>query len=100
MADFQEQLKVISALREKCRQCDESLYRARVGLNRADTQLQRAQQQRPHENPQREQFMAGLRREMDRRNADLARLREHERELATWFTEFAEQQRERDHLQK
>jgi hypothetical protein len=100
MADFQEQLKVILALREKCRQCDESVYRARVELNRADTQLQRAQQQRPHEDPQRDQFTAGLRRDMDRLNAEVARLRGHERELAAWFTELAEQQRERDHLQK
>ena len=100
MADFQEQLKLISRLREQCRECDESLYRAQVELHRTDIQLQRAQQQRPREDPPGDQFITGLRREMERLNTELAGLRDRERELAAWFTELAEQQRERDHLQK
>jgi len=100
MADFHEQLGVISALRNKCWQCDESLYRARVELQRTELRLQRAQQKKPLADPQRDELAARLRAEMDRLNAELAGLREKERQLAEWFAQLAEQQRERDHLQK
>jgi archaellum component FlaC len=100
MADFNEQVKLISGLREKCRQCDESLYHARVNLHRTELQLQRAKQKQTIVDSNRDAQIAAVRARLDRLNSRLAKLREDERQLAEWFAELAEQQRLLEHLQQ
>lgn len=100
MADFHEQVRSISGLRAKCRECDESLYRARVGLHRTNQRLQRARQKETIVARDRDEQIAELRARMDRFNARLAKLREEEKLLAAWFAQLAEQQRLLEHLQQ
>jgi hypothetical protein len=100
MADFHEQVKLVSSLRQKCRQCDESLYHARVNLHRTELQLQRAKQKQTIADSDRDAQIAAVRARMDRLNIELAKLREDERQLAEWFTQLAEQQRLLEHLQQ
>lgn len=100
MADFHEQVRLISSLREKCRECDETLYGARVNLHRTSLRLQRAQQKQTIVARDRDERIAELRARMDRLNARLAKLREEEKQLADWFAQLADQQRLFKHLQQ
>ena len=100
MPEFNEKLELISRLREKCRQCDESLYRARLELYRTNQQLRRADQQPTVVNPDRDRDAAALRARIERLNTSLAILREEARQLAQWFAQLAEQRRLIEHLQQ
>ena len=100
MPEFNEKLEMISRLREKCRQCDESLYRARLELYRTNQQLRRADQQPTIVNSDRDQEAATLRAKIERLNSRLARLRETARQLAQWFARLAEERRLIEHLQQ
>ncbi len=100
MAGFNEQLRIIAGLRTKCRECDESLYRARLRLQRADQRLRRAEQQPTIVNSDRDREADGRRAEIARINARLATLREEARQLDQWFAQFAEQQRLIRHQQQ
>ena len=100
MAEFHEQIKLISTLRARCRECDEDLYRERVKLHRTDLALGRAKQRQTVVDPDRDRRIAELRARMERLNARLSQLRDDDRQLADWFARLAEQQRLLDHLQK
>lgn len=100
MPDFQEQLKLISDLREKCRQCDETLYRARLDRQRTNRQLRRAEEKQTIVNPDRDREVAAVRTQIERLNARLAALREVSQQVARWFAELAEQRRLLDLLQQ
>src|SRR5205809_665793 len=100
MPDFNEQLKVISALRTKRRQSEEALYRARVGLHRTRQQLNRAVQKRTIVNGDRDQEIAGLRDQIARLNAELEALRKKALEIQAWFDQSAEQARLIERLEK
>jgi hypothetical protein len=100
MAEFDEQLKLISGLREQCRQCDETLYRARLGLKRTNQQLRRAEEQQTVVNPDRDREVAALRAQIGRLNARLAALREASEQVARWFAALANQRRLTEHLQQ
>lgn len=100
MAEFNEQIKLISTLRARCRKCDEDLYRERVNLHRTDLVLNRAKQRQTVVDPDRDRRIAELRVRMERLNARLSRLRDDDRQLAEWFARLAEQQRLLEHLQK
>lgn len=100
MAEFDEQLKVISGLREQCRQCDEALYRARLGLKRTNQQLRRADEGQTVVNPDRDRETAALRAQIERLNDGLAALRAESEEVAQWFATLTEQRRLMDHLQQ
>ena len=100
MPEFTEKLELISRLREKCRQCDEDLYRARLALHRKDQQLRRAEQQPTVFNPDRDREASTLRSRIERLNVRLATLRTTFRQLSDWFANLAEQKRLLEHLQK
>jgi predicted nucleic acid-binding Zn-ribbon protein len=100
MAEFNEQLKLISGLREQCRECDETLYRARLGLKRTNQQLRRAEEKQTVANPDRDREVAALRAQIERLNARLAALREESEQVAQWFATLAEQRRLLEHLQQ
>ena len=100
MPEFDEQLRVISRLREECRQCDETLYRARLGLQRTNQHLRRAEEKQTVGNPDRDREVAALRAQIGRLNARLAALREESERLARWFAALAEQRRLMEHLQQ
>lgn len=100
MAEFDEQLRSIAGLRTKCRECDESLYRARLRLQRSDQRLKRAEQQPTIVNSDRDREADARRAEIARLNARLATLREEARQLDQWFAQFAEQQRLIRHQQQ
>jgi len=100
MADFHEQVKLISTLRARCRECDEALYRARINLHRTDLDLGRAQQRQTVVDADRDRNIAELRARMERLNASLSLLREEDRQLADWFARLAEQQRLLEHLER
>jgi len=100
MAEFNEKLQLISRLREKCRQCDESLYHTQLELYRTNQQLRRADQQPTVVNPDRDRDAAVLRARIERLNMRLAILREEARQLAQWFAQLAEQRRLIEHLQQ
>jgi hypothetical protein len=100
MAEFDEQLKLISGLRAQCRQCDESLYRARLGLKRTNQQLRRAEEKQTVVNPDRDREVAALRAQIERLNARLSTLRGESDQIARWFVTLAEQRRLTDHLRQ
>ncbi|HYV04034.1 MAG TPA: hypothetical protein VFB82_05600, partial [Blastocatellia bacterium] len=100
MADFHEQVKLISTLRAKCRECDEALYRARVDLHRTDLSLGRAKQRQTVVDADRDRRIGELRARMERLKARLSLLREEDRQLADWFARLAEQQGLLEHLQR
>jgi chromosome segregation ATPase len=100
MPDFNEQLRMISGLREKCRKCDEILYRARVGLHRTTQRLRRAKQRQTIVESDRDRQVANLRVRMARIDASLAALREEAYQVGQWFAQLAEQQRLIEHLQQ
>ncbi|HKO98922.1 MAG TPA: hypothetical protein VJU86_18115, partial [Pyrinomonadaceae bacterium] len=100
MAEFNEQLRRIAGLREKCRQCEESLYRARLTLQRTNKQLRRAEAKQTVVNPDRDREVAAVRAQIGRLNARLAALRTELEEVARWFTAMAEQRRLTEHLQQ
>src|SRR5688572_23453542 len=100
MPEFNEQLRIISGLRTKCRECDESLYRARLKLQRSDQRLKRAAQQPTIVSPNRDGEAATRRAEIARLNERLATLREEVRQLDQWFARFTEQQRLIRHQQQ
>ena len=100
MAEFHEQIQLISTLRARCRKCDEDLYRARVNLHRTDLALSRAKQRQTVVDADRDRRLAELRARMGRLNARLSLLRDEDRQLADWFARLAEQQRLLGHLQK
>src|SRR5215218_5933652 len=100
MAEFNEQLKLISGLREQCRQCDETLYRARLGLHRTNQQLRRAEEKQTVVDRDRDRQVDALRAQIGRLNARLAALRAESEELARWFASLAEQRRLTEHLQQ
>ncbi len=100
MPEFNEKLELISRLREKCRQCDESLYHLRLELYRTSQQLRRVAQQPTVINPDRDRDAAALRARIERLNTRLAILREEARQLAQWFAQLAEQRRLLEHLQQ
>ena len=100
MAEFREQIKLISTLRARCRECDEALYRERLNLHRTDLALGRAQQRQTVVDADRDRRIAELRARMERLNASLGQLRDEERQLADWFARLAAQQQLLDHLQK
>ena len=99
MAEFEEQLRLISGLREQCRECDESLYRARLGAKRTNQQLRRAEEKQTVVNPNRREA-AALRAEIGRLNARLGSLREELEQVAHSFASLAEQRRLTEHLQQ
>src|SRR5215213_6333648 len=100
MAEFNEKLQLIARLREKYRQCDESLYHTRLELYRNNQQLRRADQQPTVVNPDRDRDAAALRARIERLNTRLGTLREEARQLAQWFAQLAEQRRLIEHLQQ
>lgn len=100
MPEFNEQLKLISGLREQCRQCDETLYRARLGLQRTNQHLRRAEEKQTVVNPDRDREVAALRAQIGRLNARLAALREESEQVSRWFAALAEQRRLTEHLQQ
>jgi hypothetical protein len=100
MAEFNEQLKLISGLREQCRRCDETLYRARLTLKRTNQHLRRAQEKQTVVNPDRDREVGALRAQIGRLNARLAALREESEQVAQWFAALAEQRRLTEHLQQ
>jgi hypothetical protein len=100
MAEFDEQLKLISGLREQCRQCDETLYRARLGLLRTNQRLRRAEERQTVDNPERGREVAALRAQIARLNVRLAALREESEQVRRWFAALAEQRRLTEHLQQ
>jgi len=100
MAEFNEQLRQISALREKCRQCDESLYRARLRLKRTNQQLRRADEKQTVLKPDRDRELAALRAQLARLNARLTALREESEAVARQLAQVNEQRRLIEHLQQ
>jgi predicted nucleic acid-binding Zn-ribbon protein len=100
MADFHEQVKLISTLRARCRTCDDALYRARVDLHRTDLILGRAKQRQTVVDTDRDRRIGELRARMERLNASLSQLRDEDRQLTGWFARLAEQQRLLEHLQR
>ena len=100
MAEFDEQIKLISTLRARCRKCDEDLYRERINLHRTDLVLGRAKQRQTIIDTDRDRRISELRARMERLNASLGLLREEDRQLADWFARLAEQQRLIEHLQR
>ena len=100
MAEFNEQLKLISGLREECRQCDESLYRARLSLQRTKQQLRGAEEKQTVVDPDRDREAAAVRAQIAGLNARLAALRAELEEVARWFTTVGEQRRLTEHLQQ
>src|SRR5678815_4599187 len=100
MAEFREQIKLISTLRARCRECDEDLYRERINLHRTDLALGRAKQRQTVVDADRDRRIAELRARMERLNASLGQLREEDRQLADWFARLAAQQQLLEHLQK
>ena len=99
MAEFRDQIKLISTLRARCRECDEALYRERLNLHRTDLALGRAKQQQTVVDADRDRRIAELRARMERLNASLGGLRDEDRQLADWFARLAAQQQLLDHLQ-
>jgi len=100
MAEFREQIKLISTLRARCRECDEDLYRERINLHRTDLALGRAKQRQTVVDADRDRRIAELRARMERLNASLGQLRDEDRQLADWFARLAAQQQLLEHLQK
>jgi hypothetical protein len=100
MPEFEEQLRIISELREKRRQTEESLYRARVELHRTTLDLHRARQEYTIVNPDRDRHIAGLRLQMTRILERLSALRDEALKIKEWFAQFAEQKRLVEHLQQ
>jgi predicted nucleic acid-binding Zn-ribbon protein len=100
MAQFDEQIRLISKLREQCRQCDEALYRARLGAKRTNQQLHRAKEKQTVINTDRDRDVATVRAQIERLNARLAALREESEQVADWFAGLAEQRRLVEHLQQ
>jgi predicted nucleic acid-binding Zn-ribbon protein len=100
MAEFNEQLKLISRLREQCRQCDEALYHARLNLRRSNQRLRRAEEKQTVASPDRDREVAALRARVARLNARLAALREESERVAQWFAALTEQRRLVEHLRQ
>lgn len=100
MAQFDEQLKLISGLREQRRQCDEALYRARLSLKRTNQHLRRAEEKQTVVNLDRDREVAALRAQIGRLNARLASLREESEKVARWFAALAERRRLAEHLRQ
>jgi hypothetical protein len=100
MPDFKEQLRIISELRQKCRQCDEALYRARVELHGTSQRLRRAQQKQTIVQSDRDSQVADSRAKLTQLDGRLAVVREEERRVTQWFAELSEHQRLLKHLQQ
>src|SRR5215218_1006001 len=100
MAGFNEQLQIIQGLRTKCRECDESLYRARLRLQRSDQRLKRAAEQPTITNSDRDREAATRRAAIARLNDRLATLRDQAKQLDQWFAQLTEQQRLIRHQQQ
>ena len=100
MPAFNEQLRIVAGLRTKCRECDESLYRARLRLQRSDQRLKRAAQQPTIVNSERDRETGTRRAEIARLDARLATLREELRQLDRWFAQLTEYQRLIHHQQQ
>src|SRR5687768_10206086 len=100
MPEFDEQLRLISRLREQCRACDEALYRARLGAKRTNQDLRRAEEKQTVAEPDRDREGAALRAHIGRLNASLAALRTESEQIAQWFAALAEQRRLTEHLQQ
>lgn len=100
MAEFDEQLKLISGLRAQCRQCDETLYRARLSLSRTNQRLRRAEERRTIVDPGRGRAVAVSRAQIAQLGARLAALRAESEQVGRWFAALAEQRRLTEHLQQ
>src|SRR4051812_42450797 len=100
MADFAEQLKLISILREQRNRHDDALYRARLALRRATQQLIRARQKQTIVDADRDRQVAALRSSMAQLEQRLAALREEARQQTQWFAQLAEQNRLVAYLQQ
>jgi len=98
MAEFREQIKLISTLRARCRECDEDLYRERINLHRTDLALGRAKQRQTVVDADRDRRIAELRARMERLNASLGQLRDEDRQLADWFARLAAQRASADDI--
>jgi chromosome segregation ATPase len=100
MPDFHEQLTSIAELRERCRRCEEDLYRARLELQQVEGQLLRAEQGQTVVDGDRDRAAAEERAIVARANARLAAAREESRQVAHWFTQLAEHRALEAHLSK
>jgi predicted nucleic acid-binding Zn-ribbon protein len=100
MPDFQEQLALISRLRDECRRCDDSLYRARLDLHRTILRLRRAEQSQTVVSLDRDRELAAVRGRIARLDARLSVLRDEERRITKCFADLAEQRQLVEHLQR
>lgn len=100
MPDFNEQLKLISVLRQECLQCDEDLYRLRLSFQRTNQQLRRAAERQTVADADRDREVAALRVQIEKLNARLAALRDESNQIAKWFVTLAERRRLAKHLQQ
>src|SRR2546427_3832185 len=100
MPDFKEQLRTIEDIREKCRQGDESLYRARIALQKTKKELTRAQQKQTVPQPDRDREIIALRAQIADVNSHLSFSREQTRLITQSLTQLSDQDNLVKHLQK
>jgi hypothetical protein len=100
MPDFTEQLRAIADTREKCRQGDESLYRARVSLQKIKQDLLRAQQSQTVPQSDRDREIAALRAQVANVTSRLSSLREQSRQAAESLSELSDQENLVKHLRE
>ena len=100
MPGFHEQLQIVSALREKCRKCEDDLYRLRIELGGVTNDLRRADEKQTIPDSTRDREAAALREQMIDLESRLAKLREESRQLGLWFGTLEEQRRLIDHLRQ
>jgi hypothetical protein len=98
MPNFNEQLKTVAALREHRRECDETLYRARIELHQTRRQIRMAGQQQTVVNTDRDSDVTSLRAEITRLDAKLAEKREKYLEAGQRLSFLDEQGRLVEHL--
>jgi hypothetical protein len=99
MTEFEDQLRIITELREHRRECDDTLYRTRIDLHRTNQQLRRAGQRQTVNDSERDRAAATLRARIARLDTQLASLREENRNVGEWLALLAGQDQLTKHLE-
>ncbi|SOD22615.1 hypothetical protein [Nitrosomonas ureae] len=99
MTEFEDQLRMITELREHRRECDETLYRHRIDLHRTSQQLRRAGQEQTVTDSERDRTVASLRARSAHLDTELASLREENRDVGEGLALLTGQDRLIKHLE-
>jgi hypothetical protein len=100
VAEPNEHLEAIAAVRAKCRRHEEGLYDARIGLADVKKQIRRAQQGQTVTPPAGDDDAAKLRTLVAETQSHLTKAREGARKTEDWFARLRDQERLADHLKQ